>query len=45
MKKNKLAILLSLASLFGANAYAQTEQLKEVPTATKSPDSAIPAAA
>ncbi|MGV8002124.1 YolA family protein [Photorhabdus temperata subsp. temperata] len=35
MKKNKLAILLSLASLFGANAYAQTEQLKEVPTAQK----------
>ncbi|MCW7764534.1 YolA family protein [Photorhabdus luminescens] len=32
MKKNKLAILLSLASLFGVNAYAQTEQPKEVPT-------------
>ncbi|MCE1787494.1 YolA family protein, partial [Enterobacter hormaechei] len=31
--KNKLAILLSLASLFGVNAYAQTEQPKEVPTA------------
>ncbi|NHB92102.1 YolA family protein [Photorhabdus cinerea] len=35
MKKNKFAILLSLASLFGVNAYAQTqtEQLKEVPAA------------
>ncbi|NHB92103.1 YolA family protein [Photorhabdus cinerea] len=35
MKKNKLAILLSLASLFGVNAYAQTEQLPAVPAAQK----------
>ncbi|MCC8421725.1 MULTISPECIES: YolA family protein [Photorhabdus] len=35
MKKNKLAILLSLASLFGVNAYAQTEQLPEVPASQK----------
>ncbi|AKH63129.1 MULTISPECIES: YolA family protein [Photorhabdus] len=33
MKKNKLAILLSLASLFGVNAYAQTEKPQEAPAA------------
>ncbi|MQL49731.1 DUF4879 domain-containing protein [Photorhabdus khanii] len=33
MKKNKLAILLSLASLFGINAYAQTEKPQEAPAA------------